>query len=146
MPLNQLIILFVFSTAELMQTRKQFFVGQCIAIFCKKQHSYNIPIYRTYLLLETRGGGGQQLALTGEGGWVAPAAKHARKRRERSGTRVWLFMLELSISRFRLPLLKRKMLFFSLISFHSFSQRKAAIGCISKIITSVHFAYYRLQF
>ena len=75
---------FRFSTAELMQTKYNFFAG---AVHCYFLQETILTRYTYIPYISTALGGGQQLAYTGEGrgvGWVAPAAKHqARKRSEK---------------------------------------------------------------
>ena len=113
------------SAAELMQTKNNFLRGQCIAIFCKKQYSYNRRIYHTYLLLGTRGEGNNWHTKEREGR-VAPTAKHARKRSEKPAHEFGFPCSRSAALDPKLLLLKRKMIFFYFISFHLFSQRKAA--------------------
>ena len=114
----------IFSTAELMQTKEQFLQGQCIA-FPARDNTHTIYIYDIYLLFGTRGGNNWH--KQGRGGQVAPAANHARQKSEKLAD-VFGFPYSGSASLGPRLLLKRKC-FFSFISFHSFSQRKAAILC-----------------
>ena len=108
--------------------KKLLFVGAVHCYFPARNNTHTIYIYTIHLLLLVEG---NNWHTQGREGWVAPAAEHARKRSEKPVHIFGCPCLRSTSLDPRLLLLKRKMLFFSFsfISFHSFSQRKAAIIC-----------------